>query len=302
MSSSNYDVLCTIAEKYGATVLFDEPMKNHTSFKIGGACDIMIKINCEAILQELITCCDENSIQYYIIGKGSNILVSDNGLHGVVLLLGSDFSSARVDGETIECKAGASLNAICRLALAHGLKGLEFAYGIPGSVGGAVYMNAGAYGGEMKDVISSCKYIEKGEMKEIPVSKMDLSYRHSCFTDTDCCITSVKLKLQKGDKHEIEELMESLMQRRRDKQPLEYPSAGSTFKRPEGDFAGRLIEVCGLKGVSCGGAEVSTKHSGFVINKNNATFDDVMGVIAKVQETVKKETGVELECEVLVME
>ncbi len=302
MTTNNYNGLISTAEKYGATVLLNEPMKNYTSFKIGGACDIMIKINCEALLIELMEQCKSSDIKYYIIGRGSNILVSDKGLSGAVLLLGSDFSSARVENDVIECKAGASLSAVCRLALANSLKGLEFAYGIPGSIGGAVYMNAGAYGGEMKDVVLSVKYIENGTIKELPLSKLELSYRHSYFTGKNLCITSVKLKLSKGDKHEIEELMESLMNRRREKQPLEYPSAGSTFKRPAGDYAGRLIEVCGLKGTACGGAEVSTKHSGFVINKNNATFEDVMGVIRIVQETVKKETGVDLEREVLVIE
>ena len=163
-------------------------------------------------------------------------------------------------------------------------------------------MNAGAYGGEMKDVVISCRYItEKGDIKEIPLEKMELSYRHSFFSERNLCITSVKMKLAKGEREKIKDRMDTLMERRKDKQPLEYPSAGSTFKRPEGDFAARLIEVCGLKGTACGGAEVSTKHSGFVINKDNATFDDVMGVVDIVKQRVKEQTGVTLECEVLIM-
>lgn len=299
---NDYGILINAAEKYGAAVLMNEPMKSHTSFCIGGPCDIMIKINCEALLCELIKLCSENSVKYYIVGRGSNILVSDEGLRGAVLLIGKDFGSVRVKGDIIECEAGASLAAVCNVALENSLTGLEFAYGIPGSVGGAVFMNAGAYGGEMKDVLVSCRYIdENGKIKELPLEKMELSYRHSFFSERELCITSVKMRLQKGERDKIKDRMDTLMERRRDKQPLEYPSAGSTFKRPEGDFAARLIEVCGLKGTSCGGAEVSTKHSGFVINKGNATFKDVMGVVDTVKQKVKEQTGVTLECEVLIM-
>ncbi len=300
---NDYGILINTAEKYGAAVLMNEPMKSHTSFCIGGPCDIMIKINCEALLCELIKLCSENSVKYYIVGRGSNILVSDEGLRGAVLLIGKDFGSVRVKGDIIECEAGASLAAVCNVALENSLTGLEFAYGIPGSVGGAVFMNAGAYGGEMKDVLVSCRYIdENGKIKELPLEKMELSYRHSFFSERELCITSVKMRLQKGERDKIKDRMDTLMERRRDKQPLEYPSAGSTFKRPEGDFAARLIEVCGLKGTSCGGAEVSTKHSGFIINKGNATFKDVMGVVDTVKQKVKEQTGVTLECEVLIME
>ena len=300
---NDYGILIKAAEKYGATVLQNEPMKLHTSFCIGGPCDIMIKINCEALLCELIKLCGENSIKYYVVGRGSNILVSDEGLRGAVLLIGKDFGSVRVKDDIIECQSGASLAAVCNVALENSLTGLEFAYGIPGSVGGAVFMNAGAYGGEMKDVLVSCKYIDKdGEIKELPLDKMELSYRHSFFSERELCIISVKMKLQKGERDKIKGRMDTLMERRRDKQPLEYPSAGSTFKRPEGDFAARLIEVCGLKGTACGDAEVSTKHSGFVINKGNATFKDVMCVVDTVKQKVKEQTGVTLECEVLIIE
>ncbi|MBQ8790775.1 MAG: UDP-N-acetylmuramate dehydrogenase [Ruminiclostridium sp.] len=302
MNCNDYSKIEQIAAKHNATILYGEEMKHHTTFRIGGPCDVMVNVNCAAVLVELLQECKNSGIKYYIVGKGSNILVSDEGLRGVVLHIGSDFSSVHVDGESIECDAGASLISVCQAALENSLQGLEFAYGIPGSVGGAVYMNAGAYGGEMKDVVLSCRYIDGDEIKEMPVYRMGLGYRKSIFADKNYCIVSVKIKLKKGDKKEIKNQMDTLMQKRKDKQPLEYPSAGSTFKRPEGDFAGRLIEVCGLKGTACGGAEVSTKHAGFVINKNNATCSDVLGVIEKVKQTVKKETGVELHCEVLHME
>ncbi|MBS7397088.1 MAG: FAD-binding protein, partial [Ruminiclostridium sp.] len=197
---NDYGILINAAEKYGAAVLMNEPMKSHTSFCIGGPCDIMIKINCEALLCELIKLCSENSVKYYIVGRGSNILVSDEGLRGAVLLIGKDFGSVRVKGDIIECEAGASLAAVCNVALENSLTGLEFAYGIPGSVGGAVFMNAGAYGGEMKDVLLSCRYIdENGKIKELPLEKMELSYRHSFFSERELCITSVKMRLQKGE-------------------------------------------------------------------------------------------------------
>ena len=299
---NDYGILINTAEKYGAAVLMNEPMKSHTSFCIGGPCDIMIKINCEALLCELIKLCSENSVKYYIVGRGSNILVSDEGLRGAVLLIGKDFGSVRVKGDIIECEAGASLAAVCNVALENSLTGLEFAYGIPGSVGGAVFMNAGAYGGEMKDVLVSCRYIdENGKIKELPLEKMELSYRHSFFSERELCITSVKMRLQKGERDKIKDRMDTLMERRRDKQPLEYPSAGSTFKRPEGYFAGTLIEQCGLKGKHVGGAEVSRKHAGFVVNAGGATCADVLALIKKVQDTVFTATGVTLEPEVKII-
>lgn len=299
----NYEPIKELCKKYNADFLENELMSKHTSFRIGGACDIMVSVNCVEFLQELLMLCKNSEIPYYIVGKGSNILVSDKGLNGVVILLSNDFSQVNVNGEEIECMAGAKLGHVCQVALENELTGLEFAYGIPGTVGGAVFMNAGAYGGEMQDVVVSCKYIDNcGQIKEIPLSQMDLSYRHSVFSENGYCVISVLFKLAKGDKEKIADRMNTLMERRKDKQPLEFPSAGSTFKRPEGDFAARLIEVCGLKGAACGGAEVSTKHSGFVINKKDATFDDVMGVVDIVKEKVFEQTGIKLECEMLIME
>ena len=303
MSLFDFTLPAEKAAEYGAAVLYDEPMSAHTTFKIGGRCDMMIKINCEGLLRELVILCAKQGIPYYIIGRGSNILVSDNGLRGIVLLLCGDFASAHIDGDIIECQAGASLGAICSLALSNSLTGLEFAYGIPGTVGGAVYMNAGAYGGEMKDVLLSCRCIdENGEIRTVPREKMELGYRTSIFSKKNYCVTSVALKLQKGDPAAIKERMDTLMSRRKEKQPLEYPSAGSTFKRPAGDFAARLIEASSLKGLSVGDAQVSEKHSGFIINKGSASFGDVCELIERVKDKVYSDSGIMLECEVLIME
>ncbi len=303
MSLFDLEQAAKIAGLYGAEVLYNEPMKAHTTFRIGGTCEMMIKINCEALLRELIVCCRGNGIPYYVVGRGSNILVSDKGLKGIVLLIGADFAAAHISGEVIECQAGASLGAVCSLALENSLSGLEFAYGIPGTVGGAVYMNAGAYGGEMSDVIISCRCIDKnGEIKTFTRDKMELGYRTSVFLRGGYCITSVSMKLEKGDPSAIKERMDTLMSRRKAKQPLEYPSAGSTFKRPSGDYAARLIEESRLKGVSVGDAQVSEKHSGFIINKGDASFDDVCRLIEQVKEKVYSDSGIMLECEVLIME
>ena len=211
-------------------------------------------------------------------------------------------SPASVSGNTITAWAGASLQRVCVLARDNSLAGLEFAYGIPGSVGGALFMNAGAYGGEMKDVVTSCRYIgADGGIHEMQAADMQLAYRSSIFSNGNYVITSVTMELRSGDKAEITARMDELMQRRRDKQPLNYPSCGSTFKRPEGYFAAALIEECGLKGFSIGGAQVSDKHSGFVINRDNATFEDVMALVSEVRRVVLEKKGVELECEMLIL-
>ena len=277
-------------------------MKNYTSFKVGGPAELFLSPEDAGQTAKLVRFCEKEDIPVFVLGKGSNVLVSDKGIKGAVIFTGKQCGITLTDENTVRAQSGASLAQLCSFALENSLSGLEFAYGIPGTVGGAVFMNAGAYGGEMKDVVVSCRYItEKGDIKEIPLEKMELSYRHSFFSERNLCITSVKMKLAKGEREKIKDRMDTLMERRKDKQPLEYPSAGSTFKRPEGDFAARLIEVCGLKGTACGGAEVSTKHSGFIINKDNATFDDVMGVVEIVKQRVKEQTGVTLECEVLIM-
>lgn len=294
--------LIEIADSYQASYEKNAVLAPYTTMKIGGACDILIKANGEDCLLSLINFCTKNSLPYRILGMGSNVLISDKGIRAVVILIGNDMSEIIVDGNKITAHAGAKLISVCKKALENSLTGLEFAYGIPGSIGGALFMNAGAYGGEMKDVVTSCNYIENGQLLSMNISDMDLSYRKSYFSENNACITSVSFELEHGDHDEIKAKMNDIMQRRIDKQPLEYPSAGSTFKRPPTDYASRLIEACGLKGKACGGAEVSTKHSGFVINKNNATFNDVLNVVQNVKKKVSDETGIMLECEMLIWE
>lgn len=299
----NIQKICELAENNGCKVNFDCLLKNYTTFKIGGKCPAVIEINSQRALSELIKYCNDNDIRYLIIGKGSNMLCDDRGFDGVVFHIGADFSEiTMLDDETFEVESGCSLIKLCRFALDKCLSGLEFAYGIPGTVGGAVYMNAGAYGGEIKDVLQSVECVDKhGDVHKLDASELDLSYRHSVFHDNGWVVTKAVFKLNKGDKDEISAQMNDLMGRRKDKQPLEYPNAGSTFKRPVGQFAGKLIQDCGLKGFSVGGAMVSDKHSGFVINYNNATCEDVLGLIEKVQKIVQEETGYFLECEVKII-
>lgn len=298
----DYRMIEEICAKYGAEYKKNECLAPYTSFKIGGCCPILIKPNGIDCLKEIVSEFNRENEEYKVIGKGSNILVSDKGVNFPVISL-SSMTKAAVDGERILCTAGLPLISLCRLAAEQSLSGLEFAYGIPGSVGGAVYMNAGAYGGEMKDVVCECTFIDpNGMLVCITAEDMDFSYRHSYFSGKKCIIAEIGLKLHKGDKKKIQNTMEELMGRRREKQPLEYPSAGSTFKRPEGDFAGRLIEAAGLKGYSVGGAQVSEKHCGFVINKDGATFDDVKTLIETVREKVKEKSGVSLETEVVIWE
>ena len=238
-----------------------------------------------------------------MIGNGSNLLVTDNGIDNVVIKIGSKMSKIElIDDTTIFCEAGASLKSLCMFALENSLSGLEFAYGIPGTLGGAVYMNAGAYGGEMKDVLFSCKHIDAdGNIGELSQDELDLRYRGSVYTDNGFTIVSAIMKLKKAEMTDIKAAMDDKLQRRKDKQPLEYPSAGSTFKRPEGYFAGALIEESGLKGYTVGGAQVSEKHAGFVINKNKATATDVITLIKDVQKIVFEKHGVMLETEVKII-
>lgn len=282
----------------------DEPLKKHTTFKIGGNCRMMIFVNSASTLSEVVRFCRSENIRTFVMGRGSNILAADNGFDGVILLISRDFSEIRLINDTeIYCTAGASLKDVCLFALDHNLTGLEFAYGIPGTAGGALYMNAGAYGGEMKDVVVSADYIDaSGETRSVNADKMKLSYRHSVFAENpDNIITDMTLRLEKGNHDEIQAEMKTLMQKRLDKQPLEYPSAGSTFKRPEGSYASLLIEQCGLKGLTYGGAQVSEKHSGFVVNRGNATFEDVIKLTDEVKKTVLEKTGYSLELEPIIL-
>jgi UDP-N-acetylmuramate dehydrogenase len=295
--------LAGIAEKYGAKILFDECIAGYTSFGIGGVCDAVIMPNSADCVSEIIAYCRKNGVRYYVFGKCTNVVISDNGLRGAVILIDGDLSDVRREGNCLICDAGASLAKICQTAKNEGLGGLEFAYGIPGSAGGALYMNAGAYGGEMKDIVEYCDYLDTdGTVKRMDVRDMELSYRHSVFTGSDKVILSVCFELYEADKDEISAKMNEIMQKRREKQPLEYPSAGSTFKRPEGHFAAKLIEDSGLKGYTVGGAQVSEKHSGFVINRGGATAEDVRKIVGDIKDRVYADSGVMLETEVMIVE
>ena len=291
----------SVLESFGCEVKADEPMKNHTSFKIGGNADLFITVSDKGQLSAVTAFCRENGISLFVLGNGSNLLVSNKGIRGAVLRLSGEFCDIGFnDDGTLHCGAGAQLSRLCAFALENSLTGLEFAWGIPGSCGGAAFMDAGAYGGEMRDVVVSCEHVDlrTGECGRFEGGELDFAYRHSAYSGGGYVITALNLKLEKGNKQEIRAKMDELMGRRKDKQPLEYPSAGSIFKRPAGYFAGGLIEQCGLKGAQVGGAQVSPKHAGFIVNIGGATCGDVLGLIEKIQKTVREETGVELECEV----
>lgn len=277
----------------------DEPMSHHTTFRVGGAADLYLTPGSIGQLTSLIKLFKQMQIKYYIIGNGSNLLVGDKGIRGAVIEIGKDIGGISVDGDTLTAESGVLLSKLSSVAARNGLSGLEFASGIPGSLGGAVYMNAGAYGGEMKDVIIEVKYLdESGEVCTVSGENCDFGYRHSCFTDTQKIILSAKMKLSHDDPDEIRTRINELSAKRVAKQPVDKASAGSTFKRPEGYFAAALIEECGLKGYTAGGACVSEKHSGFVVNNGGATAKDVCDVIKHVQKTVKEKKNVALETEV----
>ncbi len=279
--------------------VLNEPMSRHTTFKIGGAADILISVKSADELSYVLRAANQHSVPTFLLGKGSNLLVSDNGIEGAVITL-SGIDDISICGNTLVCGAGTTLRSICIAAQKSGLSGLEFAFGIPGSVGGAVYMNAGAYGGEISQVIKSATVMDKsGNLREVSAADMALGYRTSAFKSNGDIILSAEFELTPDDDDLIRERMEDYFGRRREKQPLEYPSAGSTFKRPAGYFAGALIEQNNLKGISVGGAEVSVKHAGFVINKDNATCSDVRTLIKKIQKTVMDNNGVQLEPEVI---
>lgn len=283
-------------------VLCDSPMSRQTSFNAGGNAKIIaFPQTCHALI-EIIKKANDNSVPYLVMGNGSNLLVRDCGIDGIVIKMTAFTSDIEINDNIIRCSAGVSLTKLCSVALENSLSGLEFAYGIPGTVGGAVYMNAGAYGGEMKDILKKVSHITPNLIQEdFSLEQLELGYRTSFYAKNNgYIITGVEIELKKGDKAEIKSKMNELIGKRKDKQPLEYPSAGSTFKRPEGNFAGALIEQCGLKGYSIGGAQVSEKHAGFIINKNG-TADDIIKLINYVRQTVKNNTGVTLEPEVKII-
>jgi len=280
-------------------VLFDEPMKNHTSFKIGGPADVMIIPSNEEELINAVKLCRDNNIDFYIMGNGSNLLVKDGGMRGAVIKINEGVNNIKVLGNIISCEAGALLTGVSRVAMANTLTGMEFANGIPGTIGGAVTMNAGAYGGEMKDVITKVRALDiNNNIVEYRNEEMNFRYRGSKVVDDNLIVLSIELELKPGNYDEIEATMKDLTFKRTSKQPLELPSAGSTFKRPEGHFAGKLIQDSGLQGLRLGGAQVSEKHCGFVVNRDNATCKDVLELISVVQKTVRDKFDVDLETEI----
>lgn len=288
-------------------ILANENMSAHTTFRVGGGADIFVEINQESELEKVLGVLRLEGLtrlneDFYLLGNGSNVLVSDRGIRGVVLHLTRACGSIQVDGTSLVCGAGATLAAIAHMAYENSLAGFEFASGIPGSLGGAVVMNAGAYGGEMRHVVQRVRLMTlDGSIVEKSAEEMHFGYRHSLLKEEPLIVTQAVIALARGRRQEIREKMEELSARRREKQPLEYPSAGSTFKRPEGYFAAKLIEDAGLRGFAVGGAQVSEKHCGFVVNKGNATASDVRELIAQVQRRVMASAQVAIEPEVIML-
>lgn len=284
------------------TIYLNEEMKNYTTFRIGGPVDILIKPDSIINLAQAIKLCRTHEVPYYILGNGSNLLVADEGFRGVVIQIYTNLDEIKVEGNTVTAQAGALLSKIANKALEHSLTGFEFAHGIPGTLGGAVVMNAGAYDGEMKHVLISCDVLDsEGNILTLSNEDLELGYRKSIIQKKGYIVLSATVGLKEGNKEEISARMKELMARRKEKQPLDKPSAGSTFKRPEGYFAGKLIMDSGLKGYQIGGAMISDKHSGFVVNNGGATFKDVENLIQHVQEVVKEKYQVVLEPEVKIL-
>ncbi len=296
----SFDKIFEFATSIGCRAEREVPMSKYTTFRIGGNASVMLTpLNDEQLVLVIKECKKEN-IKPFILGNGSNMLICDAGLKTVVINMCRPEPKIKlVNDDTIVCDAGINMSKVCNFALENELTGLEFAFGIPGSAGGAAYMNAGAYGGEMKDVLVECRHIDSdANLGSLKGDELELAYRTSAYERNGFVITTLIMKLKKGDKATIKAKMQELLQRRKDKQPLEFPSAGSTFKRPVGYFAGSLIEECGLKGYSVGGAQVSEKHAGFIINKGGATAQDVLDLIKYVQDRVYEEKNVKLEPEV----
>ncbi len=297
MDHKFFDKLASIVTEQRA--LLEEPMSKHTTFRVGGPADYFLIPETAEEVVKLVALCKDEKIPFYIIGNGSNLLVSDAGYPGAIIQIGRRMNEITVEGTTIKAQAGALLSAIGNKALEHSLGGFEFAAGIPGCLGGACVMNAGAYGGEMKDILKSVTVLNaKGEIEELAADQLDLGYRTSLIGKRGDIVLEAKMELTEKDPEEIKALMDDLRQKRMEKQPLDYPSAGSTFKRPEGYFAGKLIQDAGLKGFQVGGAQVSEKHSGFVINKDHASAADIDSLMRQVSEKVEEKFGVPLEAEV----
>ena len=298
----NFQELYNYAISIGCDCALNEPMSKNISFKTGGPCGIRLSPSKANQLIKIINKINELGIPYIVLGNGTNVLVEDDGINKAIIVIGSNMAEIELYGDEISFSAGTNLVSLCRFALENSLSGLEFAFGIPGTCGGAVFMNAGAYGGEMKDILTEITHLTPDmKIETIKAEDAKLSYRHSVYKENGCIILGAKAKLTPDTKENIKARMDDFLGRRKDKQPLEYPSAGSTFKRPEGYFAGALIEQCNLKGTCVGGAQVSEKHAGFVINKGGATSTDILELMRLVSDTVKKETGVTLEPEVIVL-
>ena len=290
-------------EKTGCNVKINESLKDYTSFKIGGTANIVVFPNNKESMADLIKNIKENNINYILLGNGSNVLICENNFDGVVIIT-SQMNNIKVDGETIYADCGVSLNKLAVAARENSLSGLEFAYGIPGTLGGAVYMNAGAYGGQTSDVVDSSEYMDTKtcEIKTINAEQHEFAYRESFYSkNKDYIILSSVLKLKHGVKSDIKNLMNENISKRRTKQPLEYPSAGSVFKRGDGYYASQLIDDCGLKGFTVGGAQVSEKHAGFIINKSGASFSDVVNLIEHIKSVIFDKTGINIECEIKII-
>ena len=285
------------------TILENEPMSRHCSFRIGGACDAMLLPSSIADVEAVCALLAECGEKPFLMGNGTNLLVTDAPLHRIVLRMGEEFSRVDpVSGTALRAESGATLSRLASFAAARGLAGLEFAHGIPGTLGGAASMNAGAYGGEMKDIVVTTQYLDESlEVREVHGAAHDFGYRHSRFSDTGAVILASTLRLTPGDPAAIRARMAELSEKRRASQPLELPSAGSTFKRPVGGYAAALIEQAGLKGYTVGGAQVSEKHAGFVVNRGGATFDDVLRLIDHIRAEVLRTSGIELETEVKII-
>ena len=297
MNQSFYDKLNNVIGK--DSILIDEPMSRHTTFRVGGPADFFVTPKAKEEVRDVIRICKEAGMPYYIIGNGSNLLVSDAGYRGVIVQIYKEMNEVKVEGDLVKAQAGALLSGIAAKALGAELSGFEFASGIPGTIGGACMMNAGAYDGEMKDVLESVTVLTgKGKIIELGRNELELGYRTSVIAKKGYIVLGAALKLERGDGEKIKTYMDELKEKRVTKQPLEYPSAGSTFKRPEGYFAGKLIEDAGLRGFQVGGAQVSEKHCGFVINRDHATAADIMELMRQVQIRVKENSGVDLEPEV----
>ena len=285
------------------SIKYNEPMKKHTTMRVGGPCDCMVEPSSIEEIQKILEYARKNNIKYYVIGNGSNLLVKDEGVHALIIKIANKFSEVEVNGEHIKAYSGCSVPKLSQIAKENSLSGLEFACGIPGSVGGGIRMNAGAYGSEMVNVVEKVGFLdENGNLKEIDGKDAHFTYRHSMFVDNPQYVVVYAIyKLVKGNKEEISKIMEENMNSRKQKQPIEYPNFGSVFKRPEGYFVGKLVDECGLKGYKIGGAQVSTKHSGFIVNIEDATCKDVLDLIEYVKKKVYEKFNVKLQEEVVIL-